>query len=816
MADARVGTYGYCFRFLDWRPGDQEAADGGTASGPTWLHRRSDKAQPAKSPTWLYIFQASSKRAHLHREVLLRPATGGQPEMYLEVDLKQHWGKDPRPVIEPGEDCVWLDDGSNHVLEELRYYILVSPFQLHWSRIEKLASTSDPGELHRLAKEERGLRRSLLDATNTRRGPGNKIRIKAIWSPWGQAQALQRQYNAKWNEWNGRACTRERIQWRTLLAAIDMLGKIHRFSGLLDEDYLKNEVYAALLADEMLFRKVNQLVQKLVDFLKGPAMTAIDLDVRKTTDPDAHKAYAEIKEPTIRKIQETEIGRQYKEEWFAEHHDLVLFDAAAAFSVTRKVSSAIFTWAKSWADVAAGYPKGSKHAGEIPRGFEWWARRQAGMFTNVHLVADCGWFETVAEDRARKALTPAEFEEWNQRRNLLHPPEGNPPKWAAKLEGLEPVRMKFSKESVAQLKAAINERPMLNGLFAAIDAINVAFTLRALFDEDAGSGTDKLKKRAAAASGICSFLKNALGLAKSGTLHLTTEELAELQKLRATSLQAHDLLKTYETQGKLRRGVARVASRRALGIGLGGIGAAADMVTFGSDLLRGQREARTGGSSDRIWIWPGLGFAGSMIACAGYAIAFVNPVGAVAVALGSLLSTAATVGSVAWPGVIASEVEKWLMHSFVGKYRKADIAEDESFTNGKSLVDYHKDLDLQIAALDHVLFEFEPKCELHEEAGKPLLKIDIHFRQLKCRSKVELKVFGYQDGKWLLMFHSKDWQPRIRPPEDRATGLRQEGFGRMADNVPAAGFAKMKIEVQIDLFGDGSFLYPKRAKDAFA
>ncbi len=797
MADARVGTTPFWFRFLDWPP-----ERGGTAMQTT-------------SDTWLYVFQVHDKASRLCEEALLRAATKSKPEWYFRVDLARHKGKDKRPYVEPGADSLWLDDDGRHVLDNLRYYILCSPFQLVWPRIAKLADNKDPTKFHKLASEERGLRMVLLNEQNTKPGPGGKIRIKAIWSPWGQAMALQSQLHLQLCEWKRRSTMAERQQWRALLASIDMVNRGRELRGLLDETERKR-IYGLLLEDDQLFSEVEQAAAKVVDFLKSPAMLALDLDVQATKDPAAHEEYARIKEVATRKLNETQVGRKYLREWFEEHHDLVIFDAAAAIKVTRKLPKAIFAWAKSWADVAAGCPSSSKKARQVPRALVSYARKQARLFADVHLVADTGWFETVAEENAKKALTETEFAEWKQRRMVVDLAEKPAPAWAAKLESLEPVPMKFSKESVAELKAAVSENPKLTGLFALVDAVNVAFTLRALFDGIAKDDSDKLKRGASAASGICSFLSSTLALAKSGTTHLSAAEIADLQKNRALSWEAHDLLSTYEAQGSLRRGMARVASARALSVGLGALGALAETVAYGTEMASGLHEAKTGDSPDRIWLWPGLGAVGSVAACAGYCLFFANPVGAVLIAAGSILSAVGTAGSVFWPGLVTADIDKWLMHSFVGKHRLDNIDAAEPFTKGKTLAAYHRDLDLQISALDYVLFDFTPTCELYTDNGHRRLKLDVGFRQLRCRSKVQLKLFGCRNGRWTELGGTDDWRPKGAPPEDARTRLRLETHARFLEGIPAQDYEAMKIAVQIDLLGDGSFLYPPRPKEAVA
>jgi hypothetical protein len=797
MADARVGTTPYWFRFLEWPP-----EQGGAA-------------KPAQIDTWLYIFQVHDKAARLCEEVLVKPATGTQPERYLRVDLNRHKGKTPRPPTEPGADSFWLDD-ELHVLENVRYYVLCSPFQLHWSRIDEMATHKDAATFDKLARKERGLRMVLLNQQNTKAGPGGKIRIKAVWSPWGQALALNREYRLRLTEWEMRAMTKERQQWRSLLAAVDMLTRGMDTKGLID-DTERKRISALLLEDDELFAKVEHAASKLVAFLQGPAMTAMELDAAATNECDHREVFAAIREAAERRLGQTRAGRKYRQQWFEDHHNLVLFDVAANVGKTaRKVSKTIFTWVKSWADVAAGYPSGSKHAGEVPKIYVAYVRCQVYAFTNKVMAPDFGYLDAAYQERVRAVLTEKEFEEWQSIRYELGITEKGKPAWGSKLKGLEPMPMKFSKQSLRDLKSAVNENKIFNVFFLLVDAVNAFFTMRALFDGDGKDGGDRVKKAAVATSGLCSFLSSAIGVAKSTTSNLSTEEITRLMSVRTSDITADALLSTYEAQGPIRRVVAKASASRVLAKGLGALGAAGEAISYGTDVFHGLHEAKTGDSPDKIWIWPGLGLMGSLITGAAYVCLYATPPGAILITLGTILGMTATIGGVLWPGLVASDTDKWLMHCFVGKHRLDMIAAEEAFTKGKDLAAYHTDLDLQLSALDYVLFDFEPTCEIYEEGGEPRLKIDVRFRQLKCRSKVRLHVFGKQDGRWGQVRHKDDWRPVGKTEEDEQSGLRKERAARYLEGMAAWDFDEMKIAVQIDVLGDGTFLYPEKPKEASA
>jgi len=153
------------------------------------------------------------------------------------------------------------------------------------------------------------------------------------------------------------------------------------------------------------------------------------------------------------------------------------------------------------------------------------------------------------------------------------------------------------------------------------------------------------------------------------------------------------------------------------------------------------------------------------------------------------------------------------MHCFVGKRRTQVISQELGFSGGKSLHEYHSDLALQIKAVDYVLFDFEPTCEIYEEHGHKRLKIDVKFRHLKPHSRVVLTLFGRKGGQsgWTKLGTNPDW-PR-QPSQDHRKDLRPEGPVRLFEGVPTMGYDEMKIAVQIDVLGDGSYLYPDRTKE---
>jgi hypothetical protein len=600
MADARVRTTPFQFRFFDW-PVEQ----GG-------------KPKPATIDTWLYVFHVSHKLVHLSQEVLLQTGNDEQPEMYFSVDLRKHAAKDIRPVVEPGRDCCWLDDNSQHVLDDVGYYILCSPFQLPWRRIDKLVKTKDPATFETLAKDERGLEKLLLDADHTEAGLGKMIRIKSLWSPWGKCQGLSRQYLVILGEWEMVAATPQKQQKRAMLSAIDMIrksrkgGKLVDAEGkpLLDEAFLKG-VHKELLKDVEAHRKVEDAAAKLVAFLKSPAMTAMEDDAMAVEEIGARDSFAEIRVQVEARLSETAAGREYRRGWLEKHLPLVTPDLAGAseklFKPLRKSGKAIFNWAKSWADVAAGYPSGLQ-AGQVPTKLIGWTKNQVKRFLNRDLK--------VVE------ISPG---------------------WSA-----------FDPAEVKELSDEINKSKKWSGVFLLVDTVNLAITMRALFEHSKGDGSDTNKRIAAGTSSICSLMSSAFAYAKAATPGMSPSAarsaLSQMNRWKGAT-------KTF-----------------------GGIGAFADTWSNGADMFAGMHQATVGDSPDRIWLWPGLGMVGSAIACAGYFLAFSNPAGAILVFAGSALAAAGSLGDYFWPGVMTADSDKWLMHSFVGRHRNHALLETDTYT----------------------------------------------------------------------------------------------------------------------------------------
>lgn len=763
MADARVATTSYWFRFYDWPP------------------ELGGEAKVATLNTWLYIFQTHSKGARLLEEVYLEAGDKTHREAYYRTDLKHHAGQDARPVVEAPRDSCWLDDSSRHVLNEVSYYILCSPFQLKWSRIKNLASAKDPKKFEELAAKERGLGPMVLDEESTEPGPGGLVRIKGIWSPWGIGLSLSRQYLAKLNEWSRRANSPLRQQQRTLLAAISSIRQARGPQGMLGQDGkpLLDDKFLGKLSDELvkedhLHEEVEACAGKLVDYLKGPAMTAMEDDLIAAHELENHEAFAAIRLALENRLNETRVGRKYLHEWFEEFNKLVTFNLFAAIAKsTRKGAKTVFTWAKSWADVAAGFPAGP-HKGEVQTCLVNWSKKQANLFAKEDLfVLETG-----------------------------------------------PGLSRFDEKGLNKLKKKVNENPWLNGFASVIDAINFAYTMRDLFDGK-GDGWTKSKKAASSVSALMSATSSVFGLVKSSTTYVSTTDLQKYRDMVARGTATEEeiaKLDRWVQQGRTRQALSQLTRWKTATKWLGAFGAAADTWANGVDLFNGLHEAKTGSASDRIWLWPGLGMVGSAVACMGYCLAFSNPAGALIVLGGTVIATAAGVGGAFWPGIASSDLDKWLMHSYVGRHREMATSEKETFTAGVELWKYHKDIDRQISALDHVLFEFEAKCEFWEVNGHAQLKLQVFFRQLKAHSKVRLKVSGRKNGgPWSEMGETDDWRDAVgAPPEDSRTKTRMEGPAPFHASIPTTGFDEMKIAVQIDVLGDGTFLYPEEAREATA
>lgn len=763
MADARVATTSYWFRFYDWPP------------------ELGGEAKPATINTWLYIFQTHSKGARLLEEVYLEAGDETHREAYYRTDLKHYGGKDVRPVVEAPRDSCWLDDSKSHVLEEVSYYILCSPFQLKWSRIKNLASAKDPKKLEELAAKERDLGPVILDEESTERGPGGLVRIKALWSPWGISLSLSRQYLAKLNEWSRRANTPLRQRQRSLLAAISSIRQARGSQGMLGQDGkpLLDDKFVGKLSEELvkedeLHAEVEECAGKLVAYLKGPAMTAMEDDLIAAEDLESHEAFAAIRLAVEKRLSETRVGRKYLHDWFEQRNNLVTFNLFAAIAKsTRKVLKTTFTWAKSWADVAAGFPSGP-NKGAVQDCLVNWSKKQANLFAKEELFV----IQT------------------------------------------EPGLSRFEEKGLLRLKKKVNENPWLNGVASVIDAINFAYTMRDLFDGK-GDGWTKSKKAASSVSALMSATSSVFGLVKSSTNYVSSTDLQKYRRLVADGTATEEeiaKLDRWVQQGRTRQALSQLTRWKTATKWLGAFGAAADTWANGVDLFNGLHEAKTGSASDRVWLWPGLGMVGSAVACMGYCLAFSNPAGALIVLGGTVVATAAGVGSAFWPGIASSDLDKWLMHSYVGRHRDMVTSEKETFTRGVELWKYHKEIDLQIKALDHVLFDFVASCEFYEEHGHSRLKLQVFFRQLKAHSKVRLKVSGRNgSGAWSEMGETDDWRAKVgAPPEDARTKTRMEGPAPCYEGIPTTGFDEMKIAVQIDVLGDGTFLYPEEPREASA
>jgi hypothetical protein len=152
---------------------------------------------------------------------------------------------------------------------------------------------------------------------------------------------------------------------------------------------LMDDKFVGKLSDELvkedhLHEEVEECAGKLVDYLKGPAMTAMEDDLIAAEDLEDHEAFAAIRFAVENRLSETRVGRKYLHEWFEQRNKIVTPDVANKYKAVRKFLKMTFTWAKSWADVAAGFPSGP-HKGEVQSCLVNWSKKQANLIAKENL-----------------------------------------------------------------------------------------------------------------------------------------------------------------------------------------------------------------------------------------------------------------------------------------------------------------------------------------------------------------------------------------------------------------------------------------------
>jgi hypothetical protein len=171
-----------------------------TQTGPRGDPRNRGDVRTAKDAAscWIYLFQDRPGGSKVFSHEIYADENGG----YRHVDLKQHHEKDDRPLAADPAKSILLP--SAEMIHGRRvcvgYWVLLSPFQLYWSRLPDLGpnrtlAADAPKKRHddfvRWTKEDRDLEYLTFAATEDCGGA-----LRYLWTTWQLPIAYQVPYSA--------------------------------------------------------------------------------------------------------------------------------------------------------------------------------------------------------------------------------------------------------------------------------------------------------------------------------------------------------------------------------------------------------------------------------------------------------------------------------------------------------------------------------------------------------------------------------------------------------------------------------------------
>jgi hypothetical protein len=741
---------------------------------------RVDTAAPLRD-CWLYLFRASASEIVFVHEV--RVDASGR---YQLVDLAAHRRENPRPPSGPLRDALTLEvaEALQGVVSPFNYWALFSRTQLHSTRLfdfgKNLRLTQDREKraFYRWVTEERDLEPMFLDVKSTAKGAAGE-RIKHVWTPWAFAEALNRQrYEPLIAEWDALVFDPRRAELRQLVTAIEAIRKeVKDLWGCLDF-----EAYFAAkekLEKEGSVRWSAELAaRELVKYLNRPRFKNMMLDAYAHVEATHRREQILVLERAIKGLHRTPAGQGYLREFF-ENNQVVFSKELKLFKPTRKTVKGVFNFAKMFVTFA---DKG--RAEWVPALVEHWSARYLG----VRLLRD---YSKVADDGIVRPGRDFDVPPAVARMGRKIPKE---------------KRIQFTKQSVAELKAKVNERPLFNGIVFVLDGYNLSLAIGEYLE-----GEQTWSDFSSLVGSVSSALSSSIGVVGSA-LTPTKEEVAEVALLRsnraagkAMDWASHVRLGVLEekTRSQLRNrvglAVRRDLTNRAVKNFLGFVAGGADLIVSGYGAYR---EFDTGDTASGIWLtFTALGGA---ISAAGYFVTVwpSPPVGAALVAFGSLLGAIGEVGKTFFS---STEYEDWLRHCLWGTERHSTSTGKEWWSD-LPLHELHENVAAQLRAFEAITFAPKLSCDFERNLKLPGTATHGFAFRMKVRrfynaSKVHLGVRARGRAGEEVLRPFSEWHGRLELREDASVAAVEQYF-------TMAGVEEVVATYQIDVFGNGTLLYP--------
>ncbi len=332
----------------------------------------------------------------------------------------------------------------------------------------------------------------------------------------------------------------------------------------------------------------------------------------------------------------------------------------------------------------------------------------------------------------------------------------------------------FTKQSVAELKAKVNERPLFNGLVLLLDGYNLVLALSEYLETE-----QTWSDRFSLFANFSSVLSSSLGLVGSA-LTPTKEEVAEVALLRSAreagkpmDWASHVRLGALEekTRSKLRTKVGpvvrdKVANRVVKNV----LSAFAGLVDAYTGGRAAKHEFETGDTWSAIWpAFTALGGAASMVGYFASMFAVGAPAGAALVAFGSLLGAIGEVGKTFFT---RTEYEDWLRHCLWGTERNSPTAGKEWWSD-LPLHELHENVAAQLRAFEAITFAPKLSCDFERNLKLPATATHGFAFRMKVRrfynaSKVHLGVRARGRAGEEVLRPFSEWKGRLELREARA------------------------------------------------
>lgn len=736
---------------------------------------------------WIYLFRVQ-KVVTLAYEIYANTQA-----KYQLVSLDDHAGKDIRPPAR------WVEEFASLLVakhargkrpEPVPYWLLVSPFQLTWSRLSEPGSWSsagrqitDIGKFRRWAVTTRDLEYQSFDPPT-----GHGVHVANISTPWHLAYAVADQFEAELRQYQARLTDRERIAKRCLLAMLNALRSSERKgheegrrpASSIEEHLNLTRVWETeqdIKDDQHFWNRCESLARDLVQVLEQPPFSPILDDLRASDaikDRRAHHAMVPILARLHELLGKTKTGSDYLARFTKQNEKLILwqdprylqFSAEeeefvrpdmAAFKHGRKSLKSYWYFVKAYVEhVEKGKP------GRMLDAIKWWAKEVYAVDLGVTLT------------EATKEL-------------------------------------KFEPNSVLRLKQASTKAKTKVAFFGVLDALYLVHTTAKAVEAWRKDGGYEAGKKLLSALGASASAASS-GLSIVELVTMTSARFNEIDKALKEAPVPGSFMKPSQAAGKLkdmdilqwepiassqRKGAILHWGDRATSIGVkGGLGIATGFFDTVTGTWNGLEELSTGDWDAALC--HGVSAIGGFVVIVGFGLLLAGfPIAsAVLVFLGNVTWLG---GSFAAIFCNDTDLEDWVKFSHFGKMN-GDIGffarqQKREWLGSQSLIEFSKDLDLQRRALESILFKIDASCIIAHDCFivDVLCRFVVRESRLWLALEVEDRTGAVTMRHTFAPYHDFKYDP---------------GNSRMRRVFAERDVRSVRVTVQLDIYGDQQLFHP--------